>query len=146
MLEADGLIIGSPVYYGGMTGQLKCLFDRSLPVEKAGFGFKNKVVCAVTVGAARNGGHEGTIMDIHRSVMVHDMIVVGSRSVQQEHERGESICYWGVAGLRGYPYTVPSTDPKSLTAVREDTLGMESCKRFGRRLAKITQVVKAGLS
>ena len=143
MLEADGLIIGTPIYYGGMTAQLKSVFDRSLPVEKAGFGFRNKVVCVVTVGATRHGGHEGTIMDIHRSCMVHDMIVVGSRSLQPEQSSG---CYWGAAGLRGYPNPIPSSDPKAITAVSEDTLGMEACKRFGLRMAKITKVVKAGFS
>jgi multimeric flavodoxin WrbA len=141
MLEADGLIIGSPVYFGGMTAQLKSLFDRSLSVEKAGFGFRNKAAGAVAVGAGRQGGHEATIMDIFRSCMVQDMIVVGN-----ERSENATTCYWGAAGLRGYPDLVPSTDPKAITAVSEDTVGMESCKCYGRRVAKITQVVKAGFS
>ena len=31
MKEADGIIVGSPVYFGGVTAQLKILMDRSRP-------------------------------------------------------------------------------------------------------------------
>lgn len=30
---ADALIIGSPVYYGGISGGLKCLLDRCRPLK-----------------------------------------------------------------------------------------------------------------
>jgi hypothetical protein len=36
--EADGLVVGTPTHWGNMSSQLKCLFDRTVPVfmgEKA---------------------------------------------------------------------------------------------------------------
>ena len=33
MLAADGIIVGSPVYYGSMAAELKDLFDRSIKVH-----------------------------------------------------------------------------------------------------------------
>lgn len=143
MLEADGWIIGSPVYFGGVTSQLKAVFDRSLAVEYAGFGFRNKVVGAVTTAVDRNGGHEGTIVEIHRFCMEHNVIAVGSGPERPEQGIG---CYWGVAGLRGFPFPVSSSDPEAVTAVRQDTVGLETCKYLGLRVAEMTQVIKAGFS
>lgn len=143
MIQADGWIIGNPVYFGSITAQLKCIFDRTMPVEYAGFRFRNKVVGVVTVAVDRQGGHEGTIMDIHRFCMIHDMLVVGSGPERPEHGIG---CYWGAAGLRGFPYPVSSSKPEALTAVSQDTIGLETCKYLGLRVAEMTQVVKAGFS
>lgn len=143
MLEAEGWIIGNPVYFGGITAQLKSIFDRSMAVEYAGFGFRNKVAGVVTVAVDRHGGHEGTIMDIHRYCMIHDMIVVGAGPERPTQGIG---CYWGVAGLRGYPYPVSSSKPEAITAVTQDTIGLETCKYLGLRVAEMTKVVKAGFS
>jgi multimeric flavodoxin WrbA len=143
MLEADGWILGNPVYFGGITAQLKSIFDRSMSVEYAGFGFRNKVAGVVTAAVDRQGGHEGTIMDIHRFCMIHDMIVMGSGPERPPHGIG---CYWGAAALRGFPYPVSSSDPKAITAVSQDTIGLETCRYLGLRVAEMTQVVKAGFS
>jgi multimeric flavodoxin WrbA len=76
MLEAEGLIIGTPVYWGGVTAQIKSLIDRTVCVEHAGLGFRNKVGAAVVAAATRNGGLEYTIAGIHHWMHMHDMIVV----------------------------------------------------------------------
>jgi len=143
MLEADGWIIGNPVYFGGITAQLKAIIDRSMSVEYAGCGFRNKVAGVVTVAVTRHGGHEGTIIDIHRFCMIHDMIVVGSGPERPKQGLG---CFWGVAALRGYPYPVSSSDPQALTAVNQDDVGLGTCKYLGLRVAEMAHVVKAGFS
>ena len=58
--EADGLLIGSPVYFGTVSGQLKAFWDklRCLRSEKK---LLNVVGGAVAVGASRFGGQEGYI-------------------------------------------------------------------------------------
>ena len=143
MLNSDGLIIGSPVYWGGITGQLKCLLDRTMAVEYAGLGFRNKVLGAVTTAVDRNGGHEGTIIEIHRWAMIHDMLVVGCGPERPSPSIGS---YWGVAGLRGYPNPVSSSDPKSLSAVTQDFIAMEAGRLLGLRVAEMSKVIKAGFS
>jgi len=76
MKKADGIIFGSPVYFGTISAQLKAMFDMSrvLRGEKA---FYNKIAAGVTVGASNFGGQETTIKALHDIMLVHGMIIVG---------------------------------------------------------------------
>jgi multimeric flavodoxin WrbA len=75
--KADGIIVASPVYFGSITGQLKAVFDRTIPLRRQGFKLKNKVGCAITVGGSRNGGQEKALECIHSWMHIHGIIVVG---------------------------------------------------------------------
>ena len=74
--DADALIVGSPVYFGDMTGQLKTFIDRLRPLRNI-HAFKFKVCGAVSAGGFRNGGQETTIASIHDFFLVQGGIVVG---------------------------------------------------------------------
>ncbi len=77
LADADGIIISSPVYMGCLSGQLKCLFDRTVFLRRKDFMLKNKVGGAVAIGGSRNGGQELTIQNIHAWMHIHGIIVVG---------------------------------------------------------------------
>lgn len=77
LAEADAIVFSSPVYFGGMTAQLKALFDRSVLLRRQGFQLKGKFGAAMAVGGSRNGGQEKTIQGIHDSMLVHGMMPVG---------------------------------------------------------------------
>ena len=72
----DGLVIGSPVYFGTLTGQLAAFWDktRTLRRDKA---LLNVVGGAVTVAHARFGGQEAALKAIHDLMLVQGMIIVG---------------------------------------------------------------------
>ncbi len=72
----DGIIIGSPVYFGTLSGQLKAFWDKTrvLRREKA---LLNVVGGAIAVGGARFGGQETTLKAIHDMMLVQGMIIVG---------------------------------------------------------------------
>lgn len=91
--EADGLMIGSPVYFGSITGQLKAFWDklRCLRGEKK---LLNTVGGAVSVGATRFGGQEGTLTMIHQMMLVQGMTIIGGG--QADHDCG----HYGVAAQR----------------------------------------------
>lgn len=78
--KADAILVTSPVYFGSMTGQLKCLFDRTLPLRRSMFKLKGKIGAAITVGGSRCGGQELTIKDIHAWMLVHGMVIVGDNA------------------------------------------------------------------
>lgn len=78
--SADGIIVSSPVYFGTLSGQLKMLFDRTLPLRRNGFLLKDKIGAALAVGASRNGGQEYTIWSIHAWMHIHGMVVVGDNN------------------------------------------------------------------
>ncbi len=73
IIEADGLVVGSPVYYASINGTLKCLLDR---VFYAGSGFEHKPAAAVTV--ARRAGTTSAFDIINKYFIINQMPVVSS--------------------------------------------------------------------
>lgn len=136
LAECDGLIIGSPVYFGGITGELKTFLDRTEPLVRYartgyGGGLSNKVGGGIAVGYNRNGGQETSIQMIHSYFLVHDMIVVGSGPAETPG------CYYG-GGAVTYPKRSRVRD-----AVLEDELGLRSSQGIGRKVAQVAKMVKA---
>ena len=70
MIEADAIVIGSPVYYGDVTAQLKALMDRSWPYRKR---LKDKVGGAIAVGGSSYQGR--TIETINVWFEMHQIII-----------------------------------------------------------------------
>jgi multimeric flavodoxin WrbA len=77
MLEADGLIFGSPTYHGDVTPELKALIDRAGLVSKVnGTLFRRKVGAAVV--AVRRAGSIHAISSIHHMMLMNEMVIPGS--------------------------------------------------------------------
>ncbi len=74
LVEADGIIIGSPVYFGSMSTEVKDLIDRSVVVRRK---LKDKVGAAFTTSGHITGGKETTIFSILYAMFIHEMIIVG---------------------------------------------------------------------
>ncbi len=75
--DADGLLIGSPVYFGSMTAQTKAFIDRVGTVNRANSDlFKRKVAAAVAVN--RRAGALATFHELNDFFLIGQMIVVGS--------------------------------------------------------------------
>jgi multimeric flavodoxin WrbA len=79
MTAADAIIVGSPTYFGGVSGQLKTLFDRTMPLRRKDFQLSGKIGGAIAVGGSRNGGQENVIRDIQNWMLIHEMIVVADK-------------------------------------------------------------------
>jgi len=141
VMEADGLIIGSPVYYMGVTAQLKAFMDRSISIEAIGYAWRNKVLGCIAIGYDRCGGQETVIKNIQNWAMMQDMILVG---VGPERPAKGIGGYTGVMAVQGFPYPVLSGLPEALAAVKEDDVGMNAARCLGQRVAEISKVVRAG--
>jgi multimeric flavodoxin WrbA len=77
MVEADGIILGSPTYFSMMSPELKALIDRAGFVAMANGGlFKRKVGAAVV--AVRRAGGVPTFDAINHFFLISQMIVPGS--------------------------------------------------------------------
>jgi multimeric flavodoxin WrbA len=115
--RADALILGSPVYFGTVSAQLKAFFDKSraLRSEKK---LLNVVGGAITSGASRFGGQETTIRAMQDMMLVHGMIIVGDGY-------GEDDCgHLGVAAQK------PS---------REDQNAVQRSRILGKRIFEVAQ-------
>ena len=92
MATADGIILGSPVYFANISGQIKCFMDRAWMVARAnGSLFKRKVGAAVV--AARRAGAVTTFHALNAYFTISEMIVVGSAywNLAYGREKGESL-------------------------------------------------------
>jgi multimeric flavodoxin WrbA len=79
MLWCDGMIIGSPVYFGMVSGQLKMLMDRTVCLRASygeDFPLSGKVAGAIACANSRNGGQETTLQNIQTYLLQMNMLVV----------------------------------------------------------------------
>ena len=112
LLGADTIIMGSPVYYGGMAAQLKQLLDAS--VSNHG-DLDGKIGGAFSSSANIGGGNETTVLDILNAMLIHGMIIQGD-------PRGD---HYGPVSIN-----------------RPDKRVEKGCVRFGKRIAKLTKKIK----
>ena len=93
---ADGIIIGSPVYYSGIAGTMKCFLDRAFYVAGSnGSLFRHKVGAALVV--LRRSGGSATLDSLNHYIHYSEMIVATANywnithgraagEVEQDHE------------------------------------------------------------
>jgi NAD(P)H dehydrogenase (quinone) len=73
-LEAAGMIVGSPVYFGVMAAQLKQILDEFVGIRKK---MENKIGAAFATSGDPTGGKETTMMSIIQAMLIYGMIIVG---------------------------------------------------------------------
>jgi multimeric flavodoxin WrbA len=102
MIQADGIILGSPTYHGDITPELKALIDRAGLVSKVnGTLFKRKVGAAVV--AVRRAGSVHAISSIYHMMLMNEMVIPGSS-------------YWNM-GI-GYSNGDVSKDEEGITTMK----------------------------
>ncbi|HJO95752.1 MAG TPA: flavodoxin family protein [Victivallales bacterium] len=77
MIEADGIIIGSPTYFANVTTEVKALIDRSGFVAIANDRMLKRKIGAAVV-AVRRAGAANVFDAINKLFMINQMIVPGS--------------------------------------------------------------------
>ena len=75
MLETDGIILGSPVYFWSVSAQAKTFMDRTYALRYPYHKLKNKVGGAIAVAGRR--GSVNTLSVINNFFLGHDMLVTG---------------------------------------------------------------------
>jgi multimeric flavodoxin WrbA len=77
MIEADGIVLGSPTYFAGLTTETKALIDRGGYVTRNnGNLLRRKVGAAVT--AVRRAGAVNIFNGINHFMLINEMIIPGS--------------------------------------------------------------------
>lgn len=73
-ISSDGIIAGSPVYFGTMAAELKAVFDEFVGMRKQ---MEGKIGAAFATSADPSGGKETTIFSIFQAMLIYGMIIVG---------------------------------------------------------------------
>jgi NAD(P)H dehydrogenase (quinone) len=73
-VAADGVVAGSPVYFGVMAAELKKVFDDFVGVRKR---MENKVGAVFTTSGDPTGGKETTMMSMIQALLIYGMVIVG---------------------------------------------------------------------
>lgn len=74
LLDYDGIVIGSPTYYGTMAWEIKKLLDETVSHHGK---LDGKVGAAFSSAANIGGGNETTILSILEAMLIHGMVVQG---------------------------------------------------------------------
>lgn len=74
LLDYDGIIVGSPTYYGTLAASVKNLFDESVAFHGR---LDGKVGAAFATSANLAGGNETTVLSILEAMLIHGMIIQG---------------------------------------------------------------------
>lgn len=92
MKEADGILLGSPVYYAGIPGTMKSFLDRAFFVTSVNQSMLRHKVGA-TVAVVRRSGGVATFDALNHYIMYSEMIVPTSNYWNVTHGRdaGEAV-------------------------------------------------------
>lgn len=109
LLEVDGLILGSPVYYGLPSGKIKEFLDASVKYHGK---LEGKVGGAFASSGGAHSGGETTVIALLEALLVHGMVIQGASS--RNHYGPVSV---------GAP----------------DETANEACRNLGRRVARLVK-------
>lgn len=112
LVSSDAIIIGSPTYYGNMTGKMKSFIDRTNGIHGK---LQGKVGGAFTSSGDTACGAETAILSMLEALLIHGMIVQGRNDDK----------HYG-------PTAVESPNKKELA----------SCNELGERVARLAAALK----
>jgi multimeric flavodoxin WrbA len=79
--EANGIVMATPVYNGGVSGQIKAVMDRCRALVASDYNFfRGKVGMAIAVGGDRIGGQELALQQIITFYILNGIVPVSGGS------------------------------------------------------------------
>jgi NAD(P)H dehydrogenase (quinone) len=125
LLAADAVIVGSPVYWSNMAGEVKTFFDRwttDCQILPPAFPMKDKVGAAFVTGGEVSSGKEVTLLTILAALLGNRLIVVSE----------------------GQALGATATTGEGQTPLSEKEL--DEGRRLGERVAQVALTLKRGRS
>lgn len=116
--NAEGLVFATPIYNGGVSGQLKTVMDRCRALLAADPNvLKNKIGMVITVGGDRVGGQELASLQIHTFFILNGIIPISGGAFGSNLGAN----FWSKDTLKG---------------VKEDKEGFRSLKKTIKKFAE----------
>ena len=120
--EAEGFVIATPVYNGGLSAQTKAVIDRTRATLAADpNALRGKPGMAIAVGGDRMGGQELAIQQIHTFYILNGMIPISG-------------------GFFGANLGATFWSKDTLEGVKEDAEGFRSLRKTVKKFAEAFHV------
>ena len=117
--DADGIVIATPVYNGGVSAQTKAVIDRFRALSAADKNFfKDKIGMGIALGGDRAGGQEAALTQIHTFYILNGMVPVSG-------------------GFFGANLGATFWTKDTLDCVKQDEEGFRSLKKTVKRFAEV---------
>jgi len=114
LLEADAIILGSPVYFWSVSGQAKTFMDRTYALRYPYHKLKNKVGGAIAVTGRR--GSVNALSIINNFFLGHDMLPTGLGIAGYATKKGE---------------------------VKKDERAMKAARSLGKQITDLIKIIKS---
>ncbi len=125
LAKANGIIIATPVYNGGVSSQTKTIMDRTRSLLAADKNFfKGKIGMGITTAGDRAGGQELALWQIHTFFVINGMIPVSG-------------------GPFGANLGANFWSKDTLEGVKLDDEGFRSLKKTVKRFAEYIELYKS---
>lgn len=112
--DADGIIVGSPVYYASPSGEIMMFLDRLF----GAYGNSLRYKCGSSIASARRGGTTSTVDVLNKYFQINQMPVVSSN-------------YWNI---------VHGNTPEEVV---KDEEGMQIMRLLGQNFAWLVKSIDA---
>lgn len=136
LVDADGIVFGTPTRYGNMCAQMRNFLDQTGALW-AQHALVGKVGSVFTSSATQHGGQETTLISFHITLLHHGMIIVGLPYCETRQMTMDEIS-------GGSPYgasTIAGGDGR-----REPSENELAMARFqGRHVARIVRRLGGGM-
>jgi len=113
--KADGLVVGSPVYYAGPNGALRAFLDRLFYRKSAAYEYKP----AAAIVNCRRGGAASAFDSLNKYFLISNMPIVSSQ-------------YWN------------ETHGTTPDEVRQDLEGLQTMRTLGNNMAWLLKLIEFG--
>jgi len=131
LASCDGLLLGSPSYFGSMASPLKHFIDQTSPLWLSG-ALIGKPAGVFTSASSLHGGHESVLLEMIKPLLHHGMLIAGIPYSEPALLNTRSGCA---------PYGASHDDrPQGSPPSAEES----ACARaLGRRVAELALRLKA---
>jgi multimeric flavodoxin WrbA len=124
LLEADGMLVSGPVYFGDRGSLSESLIQFILGDRELKAAMRGRLYGGIAVGAKRNGGQETALI-----YQMLDMLHLGLLSVGND---SETTAQYGGTGHAG-----------DMGTMCQDTYGIDTSMGIGRRMAQVLKLFGA---
>lgn len=128
--NCDGLVLGSPTYFGNMAAPLKYFLEQTSGLWFQG-ALANKPASLFTSSSSLHGGQESTLLSMMLPLLHHGMLISGIPYTESDLVKTSS---------GGSPYGATHFEAHAASQITDEEKRL--CESLGQRIATIAKKLK----